>query len=103
MSAQLGQLAVSAGDIPQVTVQVLPFSSGATAASGSGPLVVLELAGNPSLGLVCLRSMAGGVYLEDPSAVTRHDSLFRHVRAAAPPPGESARLIRDAAEENRPG
>ena len=97
MGAQLGQLAAFADDLPQVTVQVLPFSRGAHAASGTGPMAVLELAGNPSLGVVCL----GGLYLEDPAAVARHASLFRHVRAAALPPGESARLIRDTAAGKR--
>jgi hypothetical protein len=46
MTAQLEQLAAFAEDLPQVTVQVLPFSRGAHAASGSGPLAVLQLSGS---------------------------------------------------------
>jgi len=83
-----------------LTVQVLPFSCGAHAASGAGPVAVLELAG--SLGAVHLGGLSGGVCLEDPAAVARHAGLFRHLRAAALPPGESARLIRDTAARYRP-
>ena len=97
MGAQLGQLAAFGEDLPGVRVQVLPFSCGSHAASGVGPLAVLELAGNPSLGVVRLGGLSGGVCLEDPAAVARHAGLFRHLRAAALPPGESARLIRNTA------
>ena len=45
MTAQLEQLAAFAEDLPQVTVQVLPFSRGAHAAS-LGPLAVLQLSGS---------------------------------------------------------
>jgi transcriptional regulator with XRE-family HTH domain len=102
MDAQLGQLAAFGEDLPGVTVQVLPFSRGAHAASGVGPLAVLELAGSPFLGVVHLGGLSGGVCLEDPAAVARHAGLFRHLRAAALPPGESARLIRDTAARYRP-
>jgi hypothetical protein len=103
MRSQLGQLAAFGEDLPQVTVQVLPFSRGAHAASGAGPLAVLQLADAPSLGLVCLSSLAGSVYLEEPAAVARHARAFRHVRAAALRPGESAKLIGDIAAGNRAG
>jgi transcriptional regulator with XRE-family HTH domain len=102
MGAQLGQLAAFGEDLPGVTVQVLPFSCGAHAASGAGPVTVLELAGSPSLGVVHIGGLSGGVCLEDPAAVARHAGLFRHLRAAALPPGESARLIRDTAARYRP-
>ncbi len=97
MDTQLGQLAAFAEDLPQVTIQVLPFSRSAHAASGAGPLAVLELAGVPFLGVVHLGGLSGGIYLEDPDTVARHVRLFRHVRTAALRPGESARLIRDIA------
>jgi transcriptional regulator with XRE-family HTH domain len=100
MGAQLGQLAAFGEDLPGLTVQVLPFSCGAHAASGAGPVTVLELAG--SLGAVHLGGLSGGLCLEDPAAVARHAGLFRHLRAAALPPGESARLIRDTAARYRP-
>jgi transcriptional regulator with XRE-family HTH domain len=102
MGAQLSQLAAFGEDLPGVRVQVLPFSGGAHAASGVGPLAVLELAGNPSLGVVRLGGLSGGVCLEDPAAVARYAGLFRRLRAAALPPGESTRLIRDTAARYRP-
>ena len=102
MATQLGQVAAFGEDLPQVTIQVLPFSRGAHAASGAGPLAVLELTSAPSLGVVHLGGPAGGVYLEDPAAVARHARLFRHVQAAALRPGESVRLIRDIAAGSRP-
>lgn len=73
MSAQFGQLAASGEDSPQVTVQALPSSRGAHAASGCGPLAVLELAGTPSLGLVCLRSLSD----EPGGSVSRPRLLLR--------------------------
>jgi transcriptional regulator with XRE-family HTH domain len=97
MNAQLDQLAAFAEDLPQVTVQVLPFSHGAHAAIGAGPLAVLELAGSQSLGVVHLGGLSGGIYLQDPAAVADHDRLFRHLRATALRPAESARLIRSLA------
>jgi transcriptional regulator with XRE-family HTH domain len=103
MRAQLGQLAAFGEDHPQVTIQVVPFSRGAHPAIGAGPLATLELAGAPALGVVHLGGLCGGVYLEDPAAVARHARLFGHVRAAALPPGESARLIRDIAAGDQPG
>jgi transcriptional regulator with XRE-family HTH domain len=103
MRTQLGQLAAFGEDHPQVTIQVLPFSRGAHPASGAGPLAALELAGAPSLGVVHLGGLCGGVYLEDPAALTRHARIFEHVRAAALPPSQSARLIRDIAGSDQPG
>jgi hypothetical protein len=97
INAQLAQLAAFAEDLPLVTVQVLPFSQGAHAAIGAGPLAVLELAGSQSLGVVHLGGLSGGVYLPDPAAVADHDRLFRHLRATALRPGESAQLIRSIA------
>jgi transcriptional regulator with XRE-family HTH domain len=97
MNAQLEQLAAFAEDLPQVTVQVMPFSQGAHAGIGAGPLAVLELTGSQSLGVVHLGGLSGGVYLQDPAAVADHDRMFRHLRARALRPGESARLIRSIA------
>jgi transcriptional regulator with XRE-family HTH domain len=102
MGSQLGQLAAFAEDLPQVTVQVLPVSRGAHAASGSGPAAVLELGGNLGLGVVHLGSLAGDIYLADPAAVARHASLFPHVQTAALPPVASAQVIRDIAAGHRP-
>src|SRR5207247_6600586 len=72
MATQLGQLAAFGEDLPQVTIQVLPFSRGAHAASGAGPLAVLELTSTPSLGVIHLGGPVGGVYLDDLAAVARH-------------------------------
>lgn len=81
----------------------MPFSRGAHPASGAGPLAALELAGAPALGVVHLGGLCSGVYLEDLAAVARHARIFEHVRAAALPPSQSARLIRDIADSDQPG
>lgn len=101
MGAQLSQLAAYAGDLLPVSIRVLPFSAGAHAGSGSGPLAILELGDAPGVGVVHLGGPAGGMYLADPAAVTAHSRFFRHVRAAAMQPDSSAQLIHDIASESQ--
>jgi len=50
MDEQLAQLGQFAADSANVTVQVLPFDSGAHAAAGDGSLAIVQLAGGPGMG-----------------------------------------------------
>ena len=54
MEGQLGLLAGVSGDSGWITVQILPFSSGAHAASGIGSLAILQFPEAPGLGVVHL-------------------------------------------------
>lgn len=59
MGEQLSLLAETAGDSGTITVQILPFDSGAHAAAGDGSLALLQFAEAPGLGLVHLGGIGG--------------------------------------------
>ena len=97
LAGQIGHLAKLSGDVPAVTIQVLPFSAGAHAAAGGGSLAILRFPDAPSLGMVYLEALSGGVYLESQEEVARYIRAFALLRAAALSPAESARLLRTLA------
>jgi transcriptional regulator with XRE-family HTH domain len=97
LSGQIGHLARLSDEAPAITLQVLPFSAGAHAAAGSGSLAILRFPDAPSLGVVYLEALSGGVYLENQADVARYVRAFALLRAAALSPGDSARLLRDIA------
>jgi transcriptional regulator with XRE-family HTH domain len=93
LAGQISHLVKLAGDYPAVTIQVLPFSAGAHAAAGSGSLAILRFPDAPSLGVVYLEALSGGVYLEDQADVARYVRAFALLRAAALSPSDSAHLL----------
>jgi transcriptional regulator with XRE-family HTH domain len=97
LAGQIGHLAKLSGEFPAVTIQVLPFSAGAHAAAGGGSLAILRFPDAPSLGVVYLEALSGGVYLESQEEVARYVRAFALLRAAALSPAESARLLRNLA------
>ena len=97
LAGQIAQLARLGEDAPAITLQVLPFSAGAHAGAGSGSLAILRFPDAPSLGVVYLEALSGGVYLESQADVARYIRAFALLRAAALSPAESARLLRNLA------
>jgi transcriptional regulator with XRE-family HTH domain len=97
LAGQISHLVQLSGDYPAITVQVLPFSAGAHAAAGSGSLAILRFPEAPSLSVVYLEALSGGVYLESQVDVARYVRAFALLRAAALSPAESARMLRDMA------
>jgi len=95
MAGQISHLVRMIDDFPTLTVQVLPFSAGAYAAAGSAPLAILRFPDTPSLGVVYLETLSGGVYLESQDDVARYTRAFALLRASALSPAESARLLSD--------
>ena len=94
LAGQIGHLVKLSSEFPAVTIQVLPFSAGAHAAAGSGSLAILRFPDAPSLGVVYLEALSGGVYLESQDEVARYIRAFALLRGAALSPAESARLLR---------
>ena len=94
MRAQLGRLAELGGRDGPVTIQVLPFSSGAHAGAGSGPLTLFRFAQAPGLGVVHLDGFSGGTFPDSPDDLDAHSVAFTRLRASALDPGESASLLR---------
>jgi transcriptional regulator with XRE-family HTH domain len=94
LAGQIGHLARLSDDAPALTLQVLPFSAGAHIGAGSGSLAILRFPDAPSLGVVYLEALTGGVYLQSQSDVARYIRAFALLRAAALSTGDSARLLR---------
>lgn len=102
MRAQLHQLATVASAQPphqDVAVQVLPFGTGAQPGAGSGPLAILRFDDAPSLGVVYVATLSGGVCVEDTDEVARYVRAFAQLRAAARTPAASAGLLREMARD----
>jgi transcriptional regulator with XRE-family HTH domain len=100
MRPQLTRLASVAGaGAGSIGLQVLPFAAGAQAASGYGPMSILRFADTPSLGVVHLAGLSGGVSLEGQEDAARYVRAFAGLRAAALSPAASARLLRDMARD----
>ena len=97
MEHQLKALARVASDSGPVTVQVLPFDSGAHGASGDGSLAILQIGQAPGLSLVHLGGIGGGVCLERPDDLAAYARAFDQLRAFALPPAQSALLLRGMA------
>jgi transcriptional regulator with XRE-family HTH domain len=93
LAGQITHLVKLAADYPAVTIQVLPFSAGAHAAAGSGSLAILRFPDAPSLGVVYLEALSGGVYLESQEDVARYIRAFALLRSAALSAADSMRLL----------
>ena len=94
MEGQLGLLAGVSGDSGVITVQILPFSSGAHAGVGVGSLAILQFLEAPWLGVVHLGGAGGGVCLESQEDLALHAPVFEQLRAFALSPTQSAFLLR---------
>jgi transcriptional regulator with XRE-family HTH domain len=94
MEGQLGLLAGVSGDSGVITVQILPFSSGAHAAVGVGSLAMLQFPEAPGLGVVHLGGPGGGVCLESQEDLAVHARVFEQLKAFALSPAQTARLLR---------
>jgi len=97
MRAQLEHL-LEMADRQGLTIQVLPFSSGAHAGH-AGPFSVLEFPNRTDSEVVYVESVAGIIYLEKDREVRTRVEAFDRLRAAALAPGVSADLIAGVAQE----
>ena len=102
MEGQLGLLAGVSGDSGVITVQILPFSSGAHAASDVGSLAILQFPEALGLGVVHLGGAGGGVCLEGDEDHAIHTRVFEQLRAFALSPAQSALLLRGQVGRVRP-
>ena len=97
MRRQLEHL-LAAGDRQSVTIQVLPFSSGAHAGHG-GPFSILEFPERSDAEVAHVEAGAGNIYLEKDKEVRLRAEAFDRLRAAALSPAESGELMSQAARE----
>ncbi|HEY5833991.1 helix-turn-helix domain-containing protein [Streptomyces sp.] len=96
MRGQLDHL-LSSAETPNVTLQILPFATGAHA-SAMGSFVVLGGA-EPSLDVVYLDIHTGAVFMEKEEELDIYRRAFDYLRAQALGPAESVEMIRRAREE----
>jgi transcriptional regulator with XRE-family HTH domain len=94
LAGQIRHLVQLSEDLPDLTLQVLPFSAGAHAAAGSASLAILQFSDAPSLGVVYVEALSGGVYLESQADVARYVRAFALLRASALSAADSVRLLR---------
>lgn len=98
LEGQLRVLAGFAADSGIITVQVLPFDSGAHGAAGAGSVSLIQFPEVPGLGLVHLGGVAGGVCLDAKEDIAAYARMFEQVKARALTPAQSALLLRGLAD-----
>jgi transcriptional regulator with XRE-family HTH domain len=91
MAEQLGHL-IEVARLPNVTVQVLPFTSGEHAGM-DGEFTILHYRESEDPDVVYIENTGNDLYLERSEVTRRYNKLFDHLRAAAQNPGESIRTL----------
>jgi len=97
MRAQLDRV-LELGDLPRVTVQVIPFRGGAYMCSDN-PFVFLRTRDPTAPRVVYLELLTRGEYLEKPEELAVYEEAIDRIRAAALSPGESLERIALARDE----
>lgn len=95
--AELLHLA-EAAQIPNVTLQVLEFSSGLHPAL-NGSFAIIEFPERSDPDVVYSEGVGGQTYIEKHEEVQARAEAFDLLRATALPPAESAQLILSAARD----
>jgi hypothetical protein len=90
IAAQLGRL-VEAAELPNVTIQVVPFAIGAHP-GGESNFTILDMA-PPTPGLVFVEGLIGSIYLERPEDLERYHRVFARLQSIALSPAGSIGLI----------
>lgn len=88
---QLSHL-LEVSQLPNVTLQVIPFEAGAHPGM-PGSFVVMKFNGGIGTDVVYIDSMAGDLFLEEEKDVERYTLVFEHLRAVALSPTASRELI----------
>jgi transcriptional regulator with XRE-family HTH domain len=97
MRAQFDRL-LRAADLPNVTLQILPFTAGAHAGM-DGTFTILLYEESAGQNLVFVSNAAGGLFLEKDEELQRYAFVFDHLRASALPPDEAVSVIAGLAKE----
>ncbi|RJQ81041.1 XRE family transcriptional regulator [Pseudonocardiaceae bacterium YIM PH 21723] len=95
MREQLDHL-LSVSELPNVMIQVLPFSVGAHPAV-NGAFAILGFTEQTDPDIVYLDTQTAGIYLDKPVELERYKLMFDHLRARAADPDTSTGLIAEVA------
>jgi transcriptional regulator with XRE-family HTH domain len=96
MREQLKNLAETAEENPNVTVQVLPFEAGAHASMGYS-FSILSFDDTPG-SLVYSEQLTGANYLDKDTDLSRHEEIFQQLVAASTRPDSSVAWLKEKAE-----
>ncbi|WP_327107611.1 helix-turn-helix domain-containing protein [Nonomuraea glycinis] len=83
---------ITMGKLPNITLQVLPFSAGAHMAL-DGEFSILEFPDSKDPDVVYLEQKTSGLVLEDPSELDCYSMMFTRLSAQALDPDQSAAFI----------
>jgi transcriptional regulator with XRE-family HTH domain len=92
MRTQLEHL-LQVAELPNVTVQVVPFGAGPHAAAG-GPFTILRFPEPDVPDMVYLEQLSSALYLDDPAAVASYLAVMSQLQVQAMTDAASKRLIR---------
>nr|MDT0661280.1 helix-turn-helix transcriptional regulator [Micromonospora sp. DSM 115978] len=99
MRSQLDHL-VACSKQANVTIQVIPFGSGAYM-SMDGGFIILRFAEAEDPDVVCVDIRTRSLYVDDPAEVRRYTLAYEQLLALAATPDESIKLIAAAMKEMR--
>ncbi|RAY15008.1 transcriptional regulator [Actinomadura craniellae] len=85
-----------AARLPNVTLQILPFSAGSHAAMGV-PFVIMDFDGPAPISAVYLEHLTGELFLEGESDLSRYTLVFDYLRAKASDPEDVVPVIEEIA------
>jgi transcriptional regulator with XRE-family HTH domain len=97
MRDQLSRL-IEAQELPNVTLQILPFTVGAHAAM-DGAFAILDFSDSADADVVYAENATGGLFLEKEEELRKYYSIFDALVSAALSPEESARMLELSLEE----
>ncbi|MGC5010738.1 helix-turn-helix domain-containing protein [Streptosporangium sp. DT93] len=97
MRSQLKRL-LDITDLPNVTIQVLPFAVGAHPGT-NGAFEIMEFPEPADPDVVFMENFTGSLYIERETDVYRYSLTFDHLRAKALDPDGSRRFVAEAASQ----
>jgi len=97
MHEQMRRL-IEMASLPNVTLQLLPFSGGAHAGL-DGPFFIIRFLDPTDRDMIYFEHTGREHYFDDPKAIALYLSLFDHIRAAALKPDDSVKRLMDRANQ----
>jgi hypothetical protein len=91
---------IERAELPNITVQVIPFAAGAHPAMDS-TFTILEFKQPAVSNVVYVEGLVGDIYLERQADLDRYAHTFDHLRAMALSPKDSLAFIDTIGEEYR--
>lgn len=104
MCQQLERL-LEVADLPDVTLQIVPFYTGVHTGVTSGPFVLLDFPVDGAKGqpteptTVYVEGFTGALYSDEKDQVDKYQTAFEGIRRVALPPAETKAVIERAIEE----